>query len=97
MKYTRTFRTYDRSSLTSSGWLVESNDTRARLTYRTCWQGSRSGTVVTCRLDAPLETEADAAALAEKLAELFGTCALENKRGSNYGRFRVQSTGYTIR
>lgn len=96
MKYTTRHFTFDANSLTSTGWIVDSNASRARLTYRTRWQGSRDGTVVTCRLDAPL-TQEGASALAEKLERAFACCVLADRRGDRAWGFTVQSTGRVVR
>ena len=96
MKYTTRHTTYSSNDCTSTGWLVESNASRARLTKRTRWQGSRNDIVVTCKIDEPL-TEESARALAEKLDHASACSVLSLRRGDSAWGLTVQSTGYIVR
>ena len=96
MKYTTRHNTYASNDCTSTGWRIESNASRARLTKRNRWQGSREGIVATCKIDTPL-TEESAHALADKLERAFACGVLPLRRGDSAWGFTVQSTGYTVR
>lgn len=88
--------TYDPSSLTSTGWLVESHATRARLTGRSRWQGSRTDEVFLVEIESPITSNAAARELADELRDLIAGGAVEVKRGSECGKFRCISAGYIV-
>ncbi len=96
MKYTTTFRTYDPNDTTEIGWKVESHKTRARLTRRTRWQGSRDGAVFLYDIDDGPLTEQTAKDTAEVLDELIGRGLITKSRGSSFGGFRCIDAGYTV-
>ena len=96
MKYNTTHRTYRPDDMTSTGWLVESNRSRARLTRRSRWQGSRSGQVYTCKISAPLDSQS-ASDLSEDLDNAIADGVLEPRKGFRAKGFTCQSTGYIVR
>lgn len=95
MKYTHEIKTYHPQDCTSVGWYIQHNKTRARLTKRSRWQGSRNAVVVTYKGDIP--DEDTARYLAEKLDRAFGCGVLALRRGDSAWGFTVQSTGYIVK